>query len=310
MKQRQRGEAWFFFPSPDANASCDCHCQTKGVPYMTGFLCQDMICNGPALNASVVRIMPARTFLGSADALPRWSLKECSCGQEDPIKGKPWIVYIHGGEWAECTNINEYYAMFASHIAAATQMGVLAVDFRTLQAAGGTGPVGYPDENGDVVQALEWLKGRGASKLYLVGDSSGATQVVQTLLQLGDMRAHGQPTVPVEAGVGFSAWLDMVGSSPTYDSLQTCDNNCQGIGTQIYLSSPSGSRLSGMCSALPYAKSLPINHPIISPSLATPELLRGLPPLMLVRCRPPHSHSPWTPVFGGSRSLLQLWLIF
>ena len=38
-----------------------------------------------------------------------------------------------------------------------------------------------------------------------------------------------------------------------------------------------------MCSALPYAKSLPINHPIISPSLATPELLRGLPPLMLVR---------------------------
>ena len=33
--------------------------------------------------------------------------------------------------------------------------------------------MGYPDENGDVVQALEWLKGRGASKLYLVGDSSG-----------------------------------------------------------------------------------------------------------------------------------------
>ena len=61
-------------------------------------------------------------------------LEECSCGQEDPISGKPWIVYIHGGEWAECTNINEYYAMFASHIAAATQMGVLAVDFRTLQA--------------------------------------------------------------------------------------------------------------------------------------------------------------------------------
>ena len=58
--------------------------------------------------------------------------------------------------------------------------------------------MGYPDENGDVVQALEWLKGRGASKLYLVGDSSGATQVVQTLLQLGDMRAHGRPTVPVE----------------------------------------------------------------------------------------------------------------
>ena len=112
--------------------------------------------------------------------------------------------------------------------------------------------------------------------------------------------------------MGFSAWLDMVGSSPTYDSLQTCDNNCQGIGTQIYLSSPSGSRLSGMCSALPYAKSLPINHPIISPSLATPELLRGLPPLMLVRALPGTRSFPLAAdsSLWGSRRILRLWLIF
>ena len=49
-----------------------------------------------------------------------------------------------------------------------------------------------------------------------------------------------------------------------------------------------------MCSALPYAKSLPINHPIISPSLATPELLRGLPPLMLVRALPGTPSFPLT----------------
>ena len=34
----------------------------------------------------------------------------------DSLTGFPWIVYIHGGEWSECTNINEYYAMFASHM--------------------------------------------------------------------------------------------------------------------------------------------------------------------------------------------------
>ena len=135
-----------------------------------------------------------------------------------------------------------------------------------------------------MIQALEFLKLHGATDLFLVGDSSGATQVVQTLLQLPGLRAEGKATVTVQAGVGFSAWLDMTGSTTTYDSLQTCSANCQGIGTQIYRGGPSSSRVSGMCSALPYAKDskLPINHPILSPSLATPELLKGLPPLMLV----------------------------
>ena len=195
--------------------------------------------------------------------------------------------------------------------------------------------MGYPDENGDVVQALEWLKGRGASKLYLVGDSSGATQVVQTLLQLGDMRAHGQPTVPVEAGVGFSAWLDMVGSSPTYDSLQTCDNNCQGIGTQIYLSSPSGSRKQRDCcwaSRLYSSKSASNNRAgralrdVLGAALR--QVAADQPPDYLAvpghagaAARPAATHArarPGTPSFPlaadsslwGSRRILRLWLIF
>jgi hypothetical protein len=45
-------------------------------------------------------------------------------------------------------------------------------------------------------------------------------QVVQTLLQLPQLRAEGRTNVTVAAGVGFSAWLDMTGSSTTYDSLQ------------------------------------------------------------------------------------------
>jgi hypothetical protein len=54
------------------------------------YLCQKMLCKGPTMDSG---------------------------RQAQLVKGKPWIVYIHGGEWAECTNINEYYAMFASRSA-------------------------------------------------------------------------------------------------------------------------------------------------------------------------------------------------
>ena len=77
----------------------------------------------------------------------------------------------------------------------------------------------------------------------------------------------------------------MTGSSPTYDSLQTCASTCSGIGTQIYRASPSGSRIDGQCSVMPYAKGLPLGHPVISPALAPPEYLTGssTPPHQPVR---------------------------
>ena len=63
----------------DKNASCDCTCvDPPNSGFWTKFLCQDMVCKGPQTNLS------------------------------QTVAGKPWIVYIHGGEWAECTNINEY----------------------------------------------------------------------------------------------------------------------------------------------------------------------------------------------------------
>ena len=38
----------------------------------------------------------------------------------------------------------------------------------------------YPGEVSDVIDALEWLKAHGATDIFLIGDSSGATQVKQT----------------------------------------------------------------------------------------------------------------------------------
>ena len=40
--------------------------------------------------------------------------------------------------------------------------------------------------------------------------------------------------------------------------------------------------LKGMCAAAVYAGSWPISHPLISPVHAGPELLRHLPPLLLI----------------------------
>ena len=69
---------------------------------------------------------------------------------------------------------------------------------------------------------MVWLKDMGAGPLYLYGDSSGGTQVVETLLYLaaGKRRAAervaaGGPavlesydTVEVTSAATFSAWLD------------------------------------------------------------------------------------------------------
>eukprot|EP01049_Picozoa_sp_SAG25_P016826 SAG25_NODE_4048_length_902_cov_0.829390_1_plen_72_part_10 len=71
--------------------------------------------------------------------------------------------------------------MLASKVAKASGFGVLSVDYRSLAASP---PVGYPGQILDQIQALQWLHLQGASELFLLGDSSGGIQVVQTLLYI------------------------------------------------------------------------------------------------------------------------------
>ena len=64
----------------------------------------------------------------------------------------------------------------------------------------------------DVLQAVGWLHEQGASSVSLYGDSSGATQVVQTLLLLAHRKNTGQGFAPnITSAVTFSAWLDLTG---------------------------------------------------------------------------------------------------
>ena len=65
-------------------------------------------------------------------------------------------------------------------------MGVVAIDYRRA----GSSP--YPAAINDVLQAVAWLHEKGAASVSLYGDSSGATQVVQTLLLISHRRNTGQ----------------------------------------------------------------------------------------------------------------------
>ena len=64
----------------------------------------------------------------------------------------------------------------------------------------------------DVLQAVGWLQEQGASSVSLYGDSSGATQVVQTLLLLAHRKNTGEGFAPhITSAITFSAWLDLTG---------------------------------------------------------------------------------------------------
>ena len=64
---------------------------------------------------------------------------------------------------------------------------------------------------------MQWLKLQGATEIFLFGDSSGGTQVIQTLLWMEHKRQTGaDPGVRVSAAVTFSGWMDMTASGTTY----------------------------------------------------------------------------------------------
>ena len=258
-----RGTAWLFFPTaaaaagggagqppppPPAPRSCICVRKTgadgRPVP-------GSMNCTGPVFSQAM---------------------------SEQHIKGKRWAVFVHGGEFAWDTNIDAGYAIMAAQMALG--MGILAVDYRTCDL-GGENP--YPAAINDVIQALEWLELQGAASISLLGDSSGGTQVMQTLLLLAHRRNQGLHTVTIESAVCFSAWLDLTCANPGYRTEQYCTGSCLDMGSpDPGMRTPGWDAVMGQCAARNYAGQLPISHPLLSPVHAGPELLASLPPTLLI----------------------------
>ena len=196
------------------------------------------------------------------------------------ISGKPWIVFFHGGAFKYFSAISGNYYAPAARIARRTGMGVISVDYRTTDAI--PNPAVFPEDLRDVLQAMQWLKAANASEIFVFGDSSGGTQVVQLLLWMEYNRQNGRdPGVDVAAAVSFSGWLDMTASGPTYETRRWLGGDGTGMGDAFFRDDPGLSRLHAMCAADVYADRLPINHPLISPLAAPAVLLAALPPLAL-----------------------------
>ena len=268
------GPAWFFFPCEGGNCSAAEHCDCSRTDNTPG----SMVCTGPTFDAALV---------------------------QKHVTGKKWIVFIHGGEFAWNNNIGAGYAILSANVALASDMGVVAIDYRRSQ--GGSNP--YPAAINDVLQAVAWLDSKGAASVSLYGDSSGATQVVQTLLLISHRRNTGVDYAPnISSAVTFSAWLDLTGANPGWRTHQYCTGTCldiaspdsgmntagwgertplaQGFCRSAGMLTPAAlwraDSLKGMCAATQYAGGLPISHPLLSPVHAGPELLRHLPPLLLI----------------------------
>ena len=75
---------------------------------------------------------------------------------------------------------------------------------------------------------------KGASKIYLYGDSSGGTMVAEVMLWVAHHKlANNSLGVEIAGGATFSAWLDFTASSPTYESVRWCDGMCWGDGDPV-----------------------------------------------------------------------------
>ena len=165
-----RGDAWLFFPSAfgtDAESGASlppCHCSCDGSYCNEGFCRGSGSSTQQQLNATL---------------------------RHQIISGRRWIVFIHGGDFTDYTPVTGFYAQLASRVAAASGMGVLSIDYRTVPT------FTFPAPVEDTIQALEWLELHGASELYIYGDSSGGTQAMEVLLQLSALQLQGKPTVNV-----------------------------------------------------------------------------------------------------------------
>eukprot|EP01052_Picozoa_sp_SAG31_P036923 SAG31_NODE_4680_length_3036_cov_1.190671_2_plen_283_part_00 len=170
--------------------------------------------------------------------------------------------------------INGGYGFLAAHLADVANMGVLALDYH----ADAKWPAGVRD----IVHALKWLRDRGASRLYICGDSSGGTLVVETLLWIAHHESSGHSlNVTVDGAATFSAWLDLTASGESYDSIRFCDGQCWGVGDPVEKEPPGWARKTAMCDARFYAGD-DYNQMVVNPMSSPPWLLGMLPPLMLV----------------------------
>jgi epsilon-lactone hydrolase len=164
--------------------------------------------------------------------------------------GPGTILYLHGGAYV--TGTGRSRASVASHLAAATGVSVLSLDYRL--APEHPFPAAVDDALVGLASARELGDG---GPVAVVGDSAGGGLTLATLVRAGPGAAS--------CAVLFSPWADL-----TLSGRAVTDN----VGSDVMLRRD---RLAE--SAAEYAGSVQLDDPRVSPRFAD---LRGLPPLLLL----------------------------
>ncbi|MBD9427818.1 alpha/beta hydrolase [Pseudomonas sp. PDM15] len=165
------------------------------------------------------------------------------------------VLYLHGGAYVS-GSLRSHRAL-ASHIARASQVRVLLLDYRLAPEHP------FPAALDDAVAAFAWLQselGLQPDRIVIAGDSAGGGLSLATALRI---RNSGQP-LP-RALVALSPWTDLTCSGKSFERLSHKDPFF-----------PTADRLQQ--AALAYARQIPLNHPEVSPRFAD---LRGLPDLYI-----------------------------
>lgn len=167
-------------------------------------------------------------------------------------QGMATIVYVHGGAYVAMSPRS--HRRLVSHLAAATECRVIAVDYRLAPE------YPYPAGLEDVIAVYTvQLAERPHEKIVLVGDSAGGGLTLATAIALRD---RGTP-LPA-ALVLIAPWTDLTCSG---NSMVSCAGR-ERILTPSALAAD----------ARRYAGDLELDNPLVSPLFAD---LNGLPPMMV-----------------------------
>jgi epsilon-lactone hydrolase len=167
------------------------------------------------------------------------------------------IVYLHGGGF-QVGSLASHRELMAE-LSAAAGARVLGVAYRLAPEHR------YPAALEDTLAVWDWLRAHGfrARDIALAGDSAGAGLALSALLALQD-KGHDLPA----AALLMSAWTDLTASGDSYETRAAAD--------------PIHQRPMILAMARNYlGKTGDANDPLVSPLMASPAQLRGLPPMLL-----------------------------
>ncbi len=167
-----------------------------------------------------------------------------------PAEERAAVLFLHGGGHVAGSAFG--YRPLAGALADAAGTGVVVPDYRLAPE------YPFPASVQDAVRAYRWMLGRGATRVIVVGDSSGCGLVLSLLLYLRQ-QGRRQQDLPMPGGaVLFCPWVDLLAADRDRPRHELDDIRDATAG--LYLAGH------------------PADDPLLSPLTAD---LTGLPPMLI-----------------------------